>query len=249
METNISIIPSFESSKAELALREVETLKSALAPMEVEARSIVVQNAEQYVQAGALLKRVRDNRKQGEETVKPLARVLQNIKDWVQTVKLQHQNKCEEIEGIIETKMVDQKRRERAAAEAEERRINEERRKEAERLAEEQRKAREKEIEAQRKAGDIGKREAAKQVKEAAVEAEAVKANVQEVKVLDSTPKVAGLRQRVQWKFKIVDESKIPRAFMQVNETAIGQFVRAAKDKGLSENTIPGIEVWSEDVI
>jgi len=249
METNLQIIPSFEASKAEVALREVETLKAALIPLEEEAKRIVVTNAEQYAEAGALLKRVRDNRKQGEETVKPLARVIQSIKDWVQTVKLQHQNQCERIETILEVKMTDQKRREREAAAAEEKRLNEERRKEAERIAEEQRKAREKEIEAQRKAGEIGKREAAKQVKEAAQEAEAIKNTVQEVKVEPAIPKVAGLRQRVNWKFKIVDANKIPRAFMMPNEVSIGQFVRTAKDKALAEKTIPGIECWSEDAI
>ena len=268
---NTQIIPSFEPSKAQLAIAEVENLKAALVPLEQEARAIKIETAADFESGGMLLKRIRDNRKQGEWTMKPLKSIADTIKNFLRTAELAHSNKCEQIESILTPKLNDYKRREAEAAAAEQRRINEERQREANRLAEEQRKRdeeaaaeakkkRDKEIAEAQKAGELKKREADKLRKEAeerekaqreqAVrDAEAAKANVQEVSVQPNTPKISGLRQRVNWKFKVVDEAKIPRAFMQPNEQAIGQLVRMAKDKAQAEKTIPGIEVWSEDAI
>lgn len=278
----VSIVPSFESSRAHAALAEVENLKAELAPLEREARHLKVESPEGFEVAGTLLKRVRDNRKQGEEIVKPLKRVLQTIRDWLQTESLKHSSQCEKVETVLEAKMNDYRARERAAAAAEERRVNEERRKEAERRAEEQRKRdlaaaeearknREKEIADAQKAGELKKRAAEKlrkeseeleerQKQQAREDAERAKANVQEVKVEPLTPKVAGLRQRQNWRFKVVDIDKIPRPFLYPNVgpdgtywpedfPQIGQFVRNAKNKELSERTIPGIIVEAVDAI
>lgn len=56
-------------------------------------------------------------------------------------------------------------------------------------------------------------------------------------------PKAEGIATRKVWKWKVVDESKIPDGFWQVNETKIGQFVRDLKDN----TNIPGIEVYFEE--
>jgi hypothetical protein len=271
METNTQLIPAFEPSKAQTALAEVETLKAALAPLEHEARALKVETPEAYEVAGTLLKRVRDNRKQGEEVVKPLKRVVQTIKDWLQTESLKHSNKCEQIEGVITPKMNAYKVRERELAAAEERRINEERRKETERLAQEQRmkdleriererKAQDKEIADAVKAGEVKKREADKlrrqaeerervQREQAARDAEAMKASHQDIKVAPNTPKVAGLRQRQQWHFEVINRDEIKRAFMIEDEKAIGQFVRNVKNAKVAEESVGGIRVWSTDEI
>ena len=132
------------------------------------------------------------------------------------------------------------------------------------RMAEEQarfmRAEREKELEAQRKAGEINKREQARLAKIAAEEEAAAKklaaeqavqtaAAVPEIRVEPSVPKVAGIKARVNWKFRIVDANKIPHLFLMPDEVAIGQEVRRLKDKAKAEEVIPGIEVWSEDGI
>jgi len=243
------IVPQIPQEGIQKATQELGDVRLMLVDFEMEAKRIKVETPEQYAEAGELLKRVRDAKKKASWIMNPLKSITKTIAEKFRTMEQAELNLAERIEGTLEPKMVDFKRREREAAAAEERRLNEERRKEAERIAEEQRKAREKEIEAQRKAGEIGKREAAKQVKEAAVEAEAIKNTVVEVKVESNTPKVAGLRQRVNWTFKIVDATKIPRAFLVPDEGAIGRFVRNAKSKELSEKTIPGIEVEAQDAI
>ncbi len=247
--TTTEIVPQIPQEGIQKATQELGDVRLMLTDYELEAKRIKVETPEQYAEAGELLKRVRDAKKKAAWIMNPLKSITKTIAEKFRTMEQAELNLGERIEGILEPKMVAFKRREREAAAAEERRINEERRKEAERISEEQRKAREKEIEAQRKAGEIGKREAAKQVKEAAVEAEAIKNTVQEVKVESNTPKVAGLRQRINWTFKIVDATKIPRSFLMPDEASIGRFVRSAKDKALAEKTIPGIEVTAEDAI
>jgi len=243
------LVPQVPQEGIQKANQELETLKLALVEYEREAKALKVENPVTYEVAGTLLKRVRDNRKQGSWIMQPLKQIALTITTTFRQMEQAHGNKCEVIESLIEPKMVDYKRKERAAAEAEERRINEERRKEAERLAEEQRKIREKEIAKAQRLGNIGVREAERQKREAAAEAADLAKTVQTVEVAPNVPKVAGLRQRQNWTFKVVAEDLIPREFLMVNEMAIGQFVRRCKDKALAEKTIPGIVVEAVDAI
>ena len=270
-ETNVQLIPTVEPSKVQAVLGELETLKSNLAPLEAEAKALVVTNPEQYAIAGDLLKRVRDNRKQGGHVISPIKSIVKTITDFIRTEELKHSNKCEQIEGVIEPKMNGYKARERELALAEERRVNAERqriaaeeaekaRKAIEAQAEADRKAREKEIAAAQKAGEVGKREAEKQRKaaeeeqrkqeaEAEMVANSIKASVQPVTVEPLTPKIGGLRQRQNWKFRIVDPDKVKRAFTCPDERQIGQFVRNLKNKQKAEELVGGIEVWMEDAV
>lgn len=54
-----------------------------------------------------------------------------------------------------------------------------------------------------------------------------------------------GISIRETWKFRVVDQSKIPREYLTVNEMAIGQVVRALK----KETRIPGIEIYCEKTV
>jgi len=139
------------------------------------------------------------------------------------------------------------------------------------REAAEIRKAREKEIEQQRKAGEIGKRESDKLKKQEAAEAEEIKrqaaedferariraiedekltaANVKTVTVAPAVPKVSGIRARVNYKFVIVDASKVRPEFKIPDEVAIGRKVRNDKNPAKSMAEIGGIQVEEEDSI
>lgn len=55
-------------------------------------------------------------------------------------------------------------------------------------------------------------------------------------------PKVENTSVRTFWKYEIVDEPKIPREYMIVDEQAIGAMVRAQKDR----TSIPGVRVYSD---
>lgn len=218
--------------------------------------------------AKAHLDELRNRKASFVDRVTPIIKAAeQKAESW----KAEERRKAQAEEDRINA----QRRAGAARIAAEERRIAEQKaeadRKERERISEIERKERERELERQRKAGEIGKREADKQKKlaaeqaerdreEAAEEAERQKAlaakqeaeaaaNVQEVKVAPSVPKVAGVRGRVLWKFDIVDPNRIPRAFLMPDDVKIGQMVRSEKDKKRAEGICPGILVKEEDAI
>ena len=279
------IVPQIPVEGVQKANSELADVHLTLERLEVKARAIEVNTPQQYAEAGELLKQSRDQKKKITYIMTPLKSIARTISEKFRTMELAELNKAERIEGIIEPKMVDQKRREREAAAAEERRINEENRRKAEeaaaiqRKADEERaaaerKAREKEIEAQRKAGEMGKREADRLKKEAearqkeaeaqaARDAEAMKAAVQEVKVVENTPKIAGLRQRINWYAEGVNVNQFldayvkadaaTRAFMagfvMFDDKALGQFARQVKSDEVVMTRIPGSKAWHEDAI
>lgn len=59
-----------------------------------------------------------------------------------------------------------------------------------------------------------------------------------------ATPKQEGISFRDNWRFQIVDISKIPPEYLIVDEKAIGAVVRAMKEK----TNIPGVRVYAEKV-
>jgi hypothetical protein len=63
--------------------------------------------------------------------------------------------------------------------------------------------------------------------------------------VQNTTPKVNGISMATTWKFRIVDEAKIPRQFLTPDMVKISGVVRAMKDA----TNIPGIEVYAEQTI
>jgi hypothetical protein len=66
------------------------------------------------------------------------------------------------------------------------------------------------------------------------------------VVVLESSvPKQDGISKRVNWRYEVVDESKVPREFMSPSDLKIGAVVRS--QKGLTK--IPGVRVWSEETV
>lgn len=62
--------------------------------------------------------------------------------------------------------------------------------------------------------------------------------------VESEAPKTEGVSFRKIWKFRITNESKIPREYLKVDTTKIGGVVRALK----GDASIAGVEIYSEDV-
>lgn len=203
---------------------------------------------------------------------------IQDAKERLSTLQAAKKMLLAPVVAILEAVETKRKRweeEERQKAEAEQRRLQEEarvaqekkakeERKERERLAAEERKRKEKEIEAARKAGDIVKREAERLKKEAEAQqqieqqkakedADFAAARVPVVEVKAAIPTLQGVQSRRNWKFRIKEAVKIPRAYLKADEVLIGEVVRRI-DKGESaeahkarvEALIPGIEVYSE---
>ena len=249
----------------------IKPLEAGLTTLRQRVEAITVRNAEDYVAVCELVKEGRSYIKDVGFKLDPGISSARDHLDFLRQEKEKYVGPAKQIVGIAERKGEDWKAEERRKAEEEQRRINEERRiaaeqqaaaelVEREKQAAEERKRREKEIEEQRKAGEIKAREAARLAKEAreaeererqraAEDAAKTAAEVKPVAVAPSVPKVAGIRARVNWKFKVVNANRIPREFLMPNEVAIGEYVRAKKNKAASEAAIPGIEVWQEDSI
>jgi hypothetical protein len=124
--------------------------------------------------------------------------------------------------------------------------------------AEADRKERQKEIDKQRAAGEIKARVHAQMKKDADErfvyekkmnEEQAAKtaAEAKTVRVESGVPVVAGIRRSRNWKFRVINPALVPLTYRMIDEVAIGQMVRATKDKAGAEKQCAGIEVWSEE--
>lgn len=246
---------------------KVQQIENQLGLLKSRAESVIVRDPDSYQVACQVALDGRQYIKNVGFELDPGIGSAKAHLDLLKTQKEKFIGPAKQIVEIAAQKAELWKSEERRKAAAEEERINADRRREAARIADEERKAAEKqaklererreaELKAQREAGEIGKREAAKQAKLAAEAQEAANilaakqaletaANVQQVKVDTFVPKVAGIRARVNWKFRIIDAAKLPRKFLMADEVAIGQYVRANKENA----AIPGVEVYGEDGI
>ena len=56
-------------------------------------------------------------------------------------------------------------------------------------------------------------------------------------------PKIAGIKTRTVWKYRIVDAAQIPREYMIPNEVMLGNVARSTK----GAVKVAGVEFYSED--
>lgn len=202
-----------------------------------------------------------------KEAVKPLRTAVETINASVKP----HMERATQAEAAIKRALSaweqeqERKRREREAElrrqqEAEQARLRQEaeRREAAER--ERARVAREKAEAAARAAEEAGRAEKAAAMREAArikeeariaaaeQEAEAKRAAAAMMPaavVVQDAPKAAGVSTRKTWKFRVDDVTKLPAQYLIADEKKIGKVVRALG----GDTDIPGITVWSEDVV
>lgn len=248
---------------------DVKQFETRLAKLKAEAAAIVVKDAASCLVAKTAQRDLRNEMKAIHLVLDPFVNSakmhLQEAKDELN----KHIEPREAIDDALTAKVKTYEREEREKAQREQDRINAENARiarekaEADRIqrekdAKEKREARVKEIDAALKAGDIGKREHARMLREAgafeeaanaqaAIDAEAAKnAPPPAVTVKPNIPTVSGVPSRVNWRFRIVDSSKIAQEYWMVDEQKIGAEVRRIKDKAKAEGQIGGIEVYQD---
>ena len=250
--------------------QEIAVITDKVSILRQEAAEIVVVNQDDYTVALRFVKNLRAYKKDVGFKLDPGIHSAKEHLSFLREEKAKHIRPIDEIDKAVSARAGLWREQERKAAEAEEKRVNEERRRVAaeeaervriadERAAEDRRKQREKEIKQAQKSGELGKRDANRLAKEAAEQAERDKeqarrdaeaaAQVKDVKVKPSIPKMSGIMGRTNWKFRIVDPRLVPRKFLKPDEVAIGGMVRNKKDKTKAETECPGIEVWSGDSV
>jgi len=258
-------------STSALARPDEKKLESGLAVLQQRAVAIVVRDADTYREACQIALDARAYIKAvGFELDPGIAKAKETL-DHLRNQKNKFIAPAEAIAQTASQKGEAWRAEEKRQAEVEAARLREQARVEAERKAADERRAeearikeenrvRQEQIAEARKAGELTAREAERLRKQAEADAIAAKeaakaqeavtaAAVLEIKVAPGIPKVAGIKGRTNWKFRIVNANKIPRGYLIPDEVAIGAVVRQMKDKAQAEAAIPGIEVYSEESI
>ncbi len=282
MAENTEIIPSLELPGLPVALGEMDTLQTHIEGIGSQIRAMSIDKREDYEKMADLVTKLKSADKSGVSTMSPLKNAVNKVRDFLLTRERKLANRIEEFRGIANAKMGEWTRKEQLAAKAEQERINAEARKKAEaeaaaKLKQEQEEAAKRkkdaiaEIKRRLKAGEIGKREAAKLLKEAGdteqadilrAEAEAteIKENPQTIKVESQVPTVAGIQKRVNYRAECTDTGAFLKEFARryakgdisllpyvtVDQQAIGKFARDTKDSKKVAESLPYVKAWED---
>ncbi|HEY9874609.1 MAG TPA: hypothetical protein V6D12_14310 [Candidatus Obscuribacterales bacterium] len=210
-------------SRSNEALKETETMLS-------DARLVVIKNQEQYNAAVETLKIIKAKAKDLEIERKRITTPLDAAKSAIMDLFRKPTEYLAEAEKIVKTACVAYTTEQERIRLEQERKLQEEARK-----AEEKRK---RELEEQAKKWEAkGNAEKAEEKRQMAEEVY-VPTPVVPVQV----EKAANESYREIWKFRIVDESLIPREYLVVDEKLLGQTARNGKGK----IKVPGVEFFSE---
>jgi len=203
--------------------REIDS--KALSTLE-EARSFSIANDSSYKKAGEFLLGIGDLEKAIDSSFDPIIEAQHAAWKLALAKKAEHYVPLKEAEKVIKGKMTDYQ----VLAE---KRLKEEeaKRREAARQAEE-----EDRLVRANALIEEGKPDEALLILGEPVEAPLIISH--EV----TAPKINGIVTRTVWKWKIVDEKKLPREYLIPDEARIGKMVRAAEGK----IEIPGVEVYQE---
>lgn len=185
-----------------------------------------------YADAGDDLKKIKAKAKEIEEVRRSITRPMDEAKAKVIDFfrhPIELLNKAETIiKRAILTYQQDQERKRKE----EETRLQEQARKEEEK----RRKALEAKAEKAEAKGDTDKAEELKQ------QAEEVHVPVL---IIPQLEKVEGIHTRKIWKYRIVDENKLPREYLMPNHKMLGEFAEATK----GTIPVPGVEFYFSEII
>lgn len=213
--------------KPETALAKADELKAESMTILGQAKAIQITNHEQAMAAGDFLQGIKALKKKIEEKLSPLVKAAYD--SWKKQVayRKEHDDPLDQAEAAVKYKMNTY-----LAEQEHQRRLEEQRQQlEAQKAAEAQAEQDALLMEA------TGDAEAAEVVRAEPVVAPVV--------VLAPVEKPKGIATQSVWRFKIVDESKIPLEYMEPNITAIGGVVRSLK----GGCNIPGVQVWEDRIV
>jgi hypothetical protein len=192
-------------------------------------QGLVVTNNDQNKEAGAARVKIMAKVKELNETRKsmtgPLDDAKSRIMDFFRTPIERLEAARKNIDQAMNRFMID----EEAKRQQEQLKAEEAARKEAEKLQERA-----------AKAAAAGKTDKAEALAQQAEEKKAVTPIVE-----SKVDKVAGMTQKIIWKYRIINADIIPRSYWMIDETKIGATVRSTKGTLL----IPGIEIYPEKVM
>lgn len=194
------------------------------------AKEYLIDGPEMYGLAAEELKAIKSKARDLDEMRKSMTRPLDDAKKRIMDFFNKPLSFLTEAESLIKRSMLTYDREQERKRKEEEDRLRAAARAEQERLQKE----------AEEKASQL----AAEGKTEQAIEA-AVVPVVPLPTVHVEQPKVAGISRRQNWKARIVDQMKVPRQFLTVDEKALNAYAKATK----GEVPVDGVEFYAEDII
>lgn len=214
---------------SEIISVEVQKKVSESTALAQRYENFSIVSAEVYSGAGGDLKLVKSKIKELDELRKSLTKPLDESKKRIMEFFNKPVEILQKVESCISRAMLAWQQEQERIRQAEEARLMELQRRETERL--------QKLAEKAEKRGDTAK------VEEFQGRAAITQATV--VAVAPKVEKIAGIQNRTNWKFRIVDIAKIPREYMLPNEVMLGQLARSTR----GSLKIEGVEFYSEESI
>ncbi len=206
-------------------VNEVTTLALSIPD---QAKQISIKSHADYARAGEIILTIKAIRKKITDTFKPIKQKMDAAKKEVLNQEQAADAPLKEAEAWLSPQIITWNQEQERIRQEEERKLREEARKREE----------EARLQAAVEAEQAGQSEVAEDIMEAPV-------YVPPVVLPKATPKVAGMSIRENWKFRIVNESLLPREFLSPDPVKIGAVVRSQKGSA----RIPGVEVWNEGTI
>jgi hypothetical protein len=199
-----------------------EVTQTALSIID-QGKAVVIKSSDDYTAAGSLWTTIKGIMKQVDESFDPIISKAFAAHREAVAQKKKIYEPLESVYKYVKKCMSDYDTAQEAIRRAEEARLREiARKEEEERLLQEA--------------------IAAPPEEQAAILEEPV--YVPPVVVRKEVPKVQWMSFREVWKFRVVDQKKIPRDYLKIDDVKIGGVVRSMK----GQTNIPGIEVYSERV-
>jgi hypothetical protein len=232
---------------------EFEAVVPALDAIRSGYRAIAtIRTAEQFTQAGELLKAVKGALRQIEDQRLAITRPQNEAIRATNAQAKAAAAPFEEAERAIKARMVEFSNEQERLRREEQRKAEEAAQRERERIAGEEREAAAKAAELRRQAEEAAAAGRAAEAAKLAARAEKqddkaeAKAEMQAAVVAPviqrEAPKVAGIATRDVWKFEVTDPSLVPRQYLAIDETKIRRVVQAMK----ADANIPGVRVYCE---
>lgn len=223
-----------------VAVPDVTTVEQTALDLVGQCRALKVSTAESYTRAAKLLQAIKQMRNEEVNTIfDPIIASAHAAHKTALAGKKKIDEPLANAELYLRCQVTAYTQEQERIRRAEEARLQEEARKDAEATAKQA--AEDEQVRAALEAEQSGDTKAAEQIISAPVQAQPV--FVPPVVVPRTVPTVAGLSTRKVWKFRVVDETKIPREFLMVDESKLRKFAGAMQEQAKVE----GVEFYAED--
>lgn len=213
---------------SEPAIDLSQDVESRMLTMNEQADALVIDSESTYRAASGFLLNVKDLTREIISFFEPLKRSASDAHKKLCAAEKEKVSPLLDVERKVKTRMLEYEAAERRRKAEQEAKLREEARK----IEEESRLREATRLEAE------GRTREAERLIDAPI-------FTPPVTVAPPTPRVQGVKYVTTWKFRIIDESLIPRQFLAVDEKKIGAVVRAMR----GEARVPGVEVYEDRTI